>query len=312
MTARRPASHSSRTTGPRSQRFWLTILALAILLMAAVAAVVLLGRGPPDQGATVVLSEEGRWELVRTYAPVLRFSAQERTLPLAVDAFIEHSRLIDGDGTMLVDHPTVGDLASAGSDTFLDNYQGSGNDLGVIEWYEGNASLLEPTMYAHVIDGQATVVLQYWMFYVYNLGTFNSHEGDWEMVQVVLNGDLDPQRAVLSQHHSFESREWGKATVENVTHPVVVVSRGSHALYFPGSRDLHAGDEALGDGVKWAPGDYAIEPLGEEWGPVPGWLLYPGKWGEEGGMWSGVRGMDGPPGPMFREDGAMWDGLSWG
>ncbi len=306
---------SSSTEGSRSQRFWLIALGLALLVLSASALAVYLERRDSSGGAGDPLNKDQRWELAMTYSPVLRFSVHERTFPSEAEYFIERSHLTDRVRTIMVEDPINEDLSLAGQGTYLDNYMGSGDDLGVITAYENDISIVQPTVYVRVTEGDGKVVLQYWMFYVFNLGTFNSHEGDWEMVQVVLDReDLSPQRAVLSQHHGSGQADWVKGVeTENATHPVVIVSRGSHANYFPGSDNILAGDRIDGSGERWGPQDYVLVPIGEEWnGAVPGWLLFQGHWGEPGGIWGGMLGTEGPRGPMYREDGEMWDALSWG
>ena len=94
------------------------------------------------------------------------------------------------------------------------------------------------------------VVLQYWLFYYDNplllpptpFGTFwQSHEGDWEVVNVVLDADEQPLEAAYSQHSSGRRLAWaavGKRPAGS-THPVVYVALGSHANYFaPGPPPL--------------------------------------------------------------------------
>lgn len=53
--------------------------------------------------------------------------------------------------------------------------------------------------------------LQYWLWYIYNDYhlAFNAglHEGDWEMVQVGMDGD-EPKVAVYAQHDQAERRDW--------------------------------------------------------------------------------------------------------
>ncbi len=306
---------SALTSGYSSHRFWLAALVLALLVLSVSALAVYLERGPSSGGAWEALSEEEKWELAVAHSPVLRFSTHEMTFPSEVEYFVERSNLVDRARVTIVEHLIFDDLSVSGQGTYLDNFLGSGDDRGVISSYEHDISLVQPTVYVRVVEGDGKVALQYWMFYVYNLGTFNSHEGDWEMVQVVLDReDLAPQRVVLSQHYGFGQEYWDEGVdADNGTHPVVMVSRGSHANYFPGTETIIAGDRIDGSGERWEPQDYVLVPIGEEWnGTVPGWLLFQGHWGEPGGTWGGILGTEGPLGPMFREDGEMWDALAWG
>ena len=97
------------------------------------------------------------------------------------------------------------------------------------------------------------IVLQYWLFYYDNplvlpsipgVGTFwQSHEGDWEVVNVVLGSDEAPLEAGYSQHCSGQRKAWAGVTESPAgsTHPVAYVALGSHANYFaPGAGALGA------------------------------------------------------------------------
>jgi hypothetical protein len=57
----------------------------------------------------------------------------------------------------------------------------------------------EPTVYAHVATepgDPGQLALQYWFFYVFNHWN-NTHEGNWEMIQ--LNFDANTARQALTQ-----------------------------------------------------------------------------------------------------------------
>ena len=46
------------------------------------------------------------------------------------------------------------------------------------------------------------------MFYAFNEGTMNTHEGDWEMIQVVLNSSHIAKEAMYSQHTGGQKADW--------------------------------------------------------------------------------------------------------
>ena len=72
--------------------------------------------------------------------------------------------------------------------------------------------------------------LQYWFFYLFNnkafLG-FGLHEGDWEMVQVRLGSDEQPQEMAFAQHTHGQRCAWNALTLEGEHRPVVVSSRAA-------------------------------------------------------------------------------------
>ena len=104
-------------------------------------------------------------------------------------------------------------------------------------WSRRLAAGSEPTVYAHVATeaghpGQ--LALQYWIFYAFN-DFNNTHEGDWEMIQLVFDAD-DAQEALgqepvavgYSSHEGAERADWGdeKLDVVDETHPVVYPAAG--------------------------------------------------------------------------------------
>ena len=89
-------------------------------------------------------------------------------------------------------------------------------------------------------DGDHTV-LQYWLFYyddVYSYAyppsnfIWQAHEGDWEVVNVVLDENEHPISSAYSQHCLGQTRGWANTPKVGDTHPVVYVALGSHANYF--------------------------------------------------------------------------------
>ncbi|MBI5871368.1 MAG: hypothetical protein HZB44_10530 [Actinobacteria bacterium] len=96
------------------------------------------------------------------------------------------------------------------------------------------------TIYARVVSrpgGNENSFIQYWLFYAANDHAEIFHEGDWEVVQIDLDGNLKPYRANYSQHGYGQWRNWeGPGSVEKSEalpdQPVVYVGVGSHANYF--------------------------------------------------------------------------------
>jgi hypothetical protein len=153
------------------------------------------------------------------------------------------------------------------------------------------------------------IVLQYWYFYYDNLYSYTqapsdfiwqSHEGDWEVVNVVLRAaDDEPLYVGYSQHCGGQRRGWSKVQRWHGTHPTVYVAAGSHANYLSGGNhviDLHC----LPDDVRTFLESHSIVPvdyadgtsfagpasLGADATSVqaidggPNWVAFPGYWGE--------------------------------
>lgn len=141
--------------------------------------------------------------------------------------------------------------------------------------------------YGHsVLDGDGRLWLQYWFFYFYNdynlIGRIlraGLHEGDWEMVQIRLDENRVPDRAVYTQHSNAEARDWREVdVVPGTQRPIVYVARGSHACYFePGTHWTgHWFDHA--DAKRRSP-ELLLEIVDEN-DPKWRWLRWPGRWGD--------------------------------
>ena len=66
--------------------------------------------------------------------------------------------------------------------------------------------------YGHVVNEPAGPTwLQYWFFYYYNDKNYfgiGLHEGDWEMIQIRLGRDGEPNAATFAQHRDGEAFNW--------------------------------------------------------------------------------------------------------
>lgn len=181
---------------------------------------------------------------------------------------------------------------------------------------------LEPAVYGRVHrDAAGRITLQYWAFYFYN-DWFNKHEGDWEMVQVMLEADGTPQWVVYSQHHGGTRRAWEDTPRDAGTHPIVYVAHGSHANYFAGdevySNGMSIGQTrieifdrtgkvgALRPRIIRLPERAEVEANPQAW-PGAEWLPYRGRWGEKAPQGD----FSGPYGPA--DKGVQWnDPYAWG
>jgi hypothetical protein len=77
-------------------------------------------------------------------------------------------------------------------------------------------------------------VLQYWFFHPYN-DWVNKHEGDWEMIQIILDGNTkEPLKITYSWHYGGHTFLWSDSSVVKIdeTHPEVYAASGSHASYW--------------------------------------------------------------------------------
>lgn len=254
-------------------------------------------------------------DLAQQYAPILYFVNEETLYPVDVSYHIENSYLYNysADGSILIiSAPTVEELSQYSTDEyqdyFLDNQKGTITDNGVITHYQSQMNALGYTVYSRVIITGGTTVIQYWMFYAFNKGPLNIHEGDWEMVQVILS-NTEPVSVMYSQHHGGQKATWEQVDKDG-DHIKVYVAQGTHANYLRSySGQVGAASDIVGDnGLVLQPNDYTLELLESQ-----EWLNFTGRWGAYGGIEDEARGKVGPFGPKYREEGQMWnDPIAWG
>jgi len=259
--------------------------------------------------------------LAEKYAPVLYFEENEEVYPVSISYALSNSNLniSDGSSILIDENPTVEEISKytdPNTNYYLDNRKGTIHDDGIIKDYRENMDGLGYTVYAHVFRKGNETVIQYWMFYAFNKGTLNTHEGDWEMVQIILDNENKPTEAMYSQHISGQKAQWNQVE-KSGDHAKVYVARGSHANYFryyQGKLGL-ASDYVGKNGKVLGIDDYNLVILGEEGkgnhADGQGWIDFAGRWGDFGNNESSIRGERGPYGPVYRENGSMWTG-TWG
>ncbi len=252
-------------------------------------------------------------ELAEQYAPILYFVNGEQCYPVNVSYALENSDLYTTDNPAPISTSiTAALLENYTTDNYyLDNQRGTVavGDNGIENDYQSKMTALGYTVYANI--DTVNNIIQYWFFYAFNGGDLNRHEGDWEMIQVVLtNGQ--PSQVMFSQHHSGQKAKWSQVDKQG-DHVKVYVARGSHANYIkPYAGKIGLASDTVGDnGRILRPTDYNIEVLNTQ-----PWLSFGGRWG-----WAGVDqsesaeaailGETGPNGPKFREEGIMWQPLAW-
>ncbi len=231
----------------------------------------------------------------KDYAPILYFERQEVFYPVNVDYFLSNAVL----STIVIEGETIQYYDA--NDNIRSDYQNK---------FKNNDPSVYPTVYYRFDESSGATVIQYWMFYVFNPGEYNEHEGDWEMVQVVIPDD--GQKWVgYSQHYSGQRATWDMVEKEG-NHFKVYVSRGSHANYLRSySGKIGVASDIVGDnGRILRPNDYTLVEL-----KAQAWLSSDVLWGEVNSKEDFLTGQAGPSGPLFRQDlngNYMKDGLSWG
>lgn len=260
-------------------------------------------------------------QLALKYEPYLHFAAGEKFFPTDANYHIINSELYekksDDSNELIEPFPEVASIAQYTTETFFLN-----NTLGgykeIAEDYKQNREGFGDKIYAHVTGEAEFIVVQYWFFYAFNPGTLNQHQGDWEMVEIVLDSTETPQYAVYSQHHAGEMADWKDVEKVDETHPRVYVALGSHASYFrPYQGKLGMESDIVGNAYTLKPEDLEIVYLGEKGtGNHPSsqdWLDFGGKWGNWARLVDASLGAAGPSGPGQNENAEKWlNPVSWG
>jgi hypothetical protein len=218
-----------------------TRLRIAVVLTAALGSLGALAN--PAQAATSS-------QLLAKYQPVTALDPLEQFAPTTVDTFVDDSTLQQetalGVWSVVDPDPTLAGLPTTGGVYRLDQTGCSptGGLDAVACYHTAWAAHDAPSVvYGRVAYGPTHVVLQYWYFYYDDLYSYDyppdplfwqAHEGDWEVVNVVLSRrGNQPRYVAYSQHCTGERRSW--SNVDRVgTHPVDHVAIGSHANLLDG------------------------------------------------------------------------------
>jgi hypothetical protein len=279
----------------------------------AAAAACLLGAGAADAATSHA-------KLLKTYQPVTHFDPAETFLPTSVQSFIADAgleRLVAAPNTWAVvdPDPEPGDLPGPGTGIWRLNQEACSpaTTLGGLacygaSWQEGHGA---PVVYGHVAEQGDNIVLQYWYFYYDNTYSYayppsdflwQAHEGDWEVVNVVLSSNEGPLYVGYSQHCLGQRRAWDTTPRFDETHPIVHVAVGSHSNYLSaGAHEFDVRcipdpvlrllqqlvlplprDVSLPGGAVAGPPQSGgiVSPIHEIDDGGPNWVDFPGFWGE--------------------------------
>ncbi len=140
-----------------------------------------------------------------------------------------------------------------------------------------------PVYHGRVVRDGGYIVLQYWLFYVFNdwRSTFsgiNDHEADWELVTVYLADEPQgpvPRWVAASCHdHTGDElrRHWDDPRLRREgDHPVIFAGAGSHAgMFEPDDVVVSVELPALRRAVVAAAGVWGLLAPWSRWSPPPG------------------------------------------
>jgi hypothetical protein len=278
--------------------------AAVLLVLAAVPAAASASPATPDP------------QLLATYEPLLQFDPLEQFLPTKVESFITDAALEQqtspGTWDVVQENAAPGNLPSTGTWRLNERACSPGTPVGGLDCYAAASSqgVGGPTVYGHVVHENGETILEYWFFYYDDVYSYTypasdlfwqSHEGDWEEAMVVLSADGQPVSVGYSQHCLGQTRDWTDTPRFDDTHPIVHVAVGSHANYFTaGTHGINPAcippaaiavlrahglplpvDYAFAGPTAGPPGSGgAVMPIEQIDDDGPGWVQFPGYWGE--------------------------------
>jgi hypothetical protein len=256
--------------------------------------------------------------LLARYEPVVQFDPLESFAPTHVQSFIVDSELeqlvAPASWALVAAHAGPGDLPSEGSGVWRLNQRScapaaplGGLACYAAAWLQGSGG---PVVYGRIAHEDNRLVLQYWYFYYDDVYSYTyppsdfiwqAHEGDWEVVNVVLSDQEQPLSVAYSEHCLGARRSWQDTPRLDGTHPLVHVAIGSHANYF--TAGVHPIDTRCIPAAALAilqqqhlplPVDYAfagplagppsahatVVPIEQIDDQHPAWIGFPGFWGE--------------------------------
>jgi len=270
------------------------------------------------------ISDADETSLANTYLPTLQFVNGELFFPASIEYHLDNSILKRkvGDTIVTVDNtPTIPEIAlltNVNDNYFLENslsFEEISEDYS--EWKDANGYFVYAHVKSDIEGGENYIVVQYWLFYAFNNGPLNDHQGDWEVVEIILNNGHEPLYACYSQHEAGEKTSWANVEKVDGTHPTVYVAEGSHANYLRSYQgNLGIESDIVGDNgnrMDWDDPQFQVVLLGEEGTGDQGWLEFAGRWGALGGGAEELKGRNGPLGPKHNKDGEKWQSpASWG
>jgi hypothetical protein len=246
-------------------------------------------------------ASERTQELLERHRPVLQYDSLESCRADSVETICSHSApgrcntLHRADGTLIaavapageeqrleldfLRGPTYADGQVAAASDYLDECGGShASDAMALRDREGYADLAYGRA-RH--DRSGSLWLQYWFFFYYYdraLLGLEQREGDWQMAQLRLGPDGNPDAATLARPTGAQRLGWEEVETEaGEAGPVAVIypARGSHTpLARPGSHEAPVvPDHNDGLGPRVRP---RLETISDD---GPGWVLWPGRWG---------------------------------
>lgn len=265
-------------------------------------------------GVPTQFSPAKRDELIKKYAPEVRFHKDEKYFPMSVTEFLPYVNLRTPTKNVEIKKGQITSSRFLGydRDNYVDYYLGFA-DKAMKNGVKKKDNMIHTRAYANFIptdDGGA--IIQYIFFYPFN-GAFQmgdmgpidnlvnavtsaadigDHEADFEHINVRLNNALQIKDIYYARHKPSNDGGYAIPEITEGSHPVVYASKYGHAAH-PHHKDKQSNQDATSsNGPRWRTWE-DIQYLGTKENPTPGneWLKFRGHFGGTNG------GKDSPRSP---------------
>ena len=269
-------------------------------------------------------------QLLHRYQPVTVLDPLEQFAPTAVNGFVDDSVLetqtAPGVWGVAQANPTLATLPTQPAQSCIDagladscyrlNQAACSPADGTagVACYSNAEQAGDPrsVVYGRVARRPHKIVLEYWYFYYDDFYSYDyppddlfwqAHEGDWEVVSVVLDrGTQQPQYAAYSQHCTGERRAWddversgnapGRSRRDRVAREPVRGRQpsGRHAMHPAGRAADPCGERSAGARRPLRRRTVVRPRVGRRGDPTairrvgssrPAWIRFAGTWGED-------------------------------
>jgi len=249
---------------------------------------------------------------ITAYAPIILYTASDKTRPANIDWYLDRTSLwcfrphaqqclAAGKlasrkcGTVLQQATLIQSGAACGSpgwrsDDLRDKKRKRGfllrGEFAGLR-YGPSDTRLWTTYYAYHRRDSSGYIISYWSFYPFNNGWhgIGDHEGDWEAVEVIIDGDMRPVQLAMLGHRNIDVVTWDSLTFSG-THPLIFADPVGHTSRsrFKGAPARFIQHETWAGGkVRFPDGTVseggALEALGNRMAPEQSALRYSGLWG---------------------------------
>src|SRR3989344_5585557 len=239
--------------------------------------------------------------LAEKFKPILYFHEEERFRPQEIQVVLDTADIVNTENHIVEETSPLAptDLSSRTESHYKLNLDGN----TFIEHIPFTDIPYKNTVYAHILEDEGHIVLQYLFFYYYNSWEgAPDHEGDWEFIQLIfpenktvqeiIEENIAPNQAVYSAHFGGYKENWSSSAVEKSgNQPIVYVAKGSHANHF--QRGVCDVTIPTGNGSDRGTSAKTLDTLdlrividsilgGPSISATPQkWLLFGGRWGED-------------------------------